>query len=48
MADNIMDIGEMENNTEKVYFLHQMKINGKKECGMREKELDGLHQIKLS
>jgi len=45
MAENIMAIGKMESNMVKVYFLRQMKINGKKEYGMKEKELDGLHLI---
>ena len=42
MVDNIMAIGKMESNMEKVYIVHQNMI-GEKEYGMKEKELDGLH-----
>ena len=46
MVENIMAIGIMVNNMEKDYFLPQMRKYGKKEYGMKEKELDGLRLIK--
>ena len=40
-GDNIMDIGKMENNMGKAYFIVEKTIHGKREYGTKENESDG-------
>jgi len=42
MVENITECGEMGSSMERAHFLVKKKIVGKKEFGMKEKELDGL------
>jgi hypothetical protein len=41
MVSNIKENGKMGNNMEKGNFLFQKKIDGEKESGIMEKELNG-------
>jgi hypothetical protein len=42
MEENIKEIGRMENNTVRVNFFKIPLLNGGKDNGVKERELDGL------